>query len=945
MASNDLRLQVLLDIRDKASAVLGRIKGSSTDAARTLQAARQRLKELDAQQKAIGEMRTLQDGLTQTATQLKVARARVDELRHAHVADGKAARAHARELAAGERVVARLTAAHRKQFEQLGPLRDRLRNLGVRHLAQDEARLQTEMAATNKVIAEQRAQLKALGDQHARLDTLKKRHAREMLHVGMLGAGAAASVGAGRALVRPLRATVDAFAPQEDATTQLRASMMTSDGSVAREFEQIQALATRLGDRLPGTTADFQDMMTMLRRQGISAQAILGGLGEASAYLGVQLRMPVTEAAEFGAKMQDATRTTEADMMALMDVIQRTYYLGVDPSNMLQGFARMSPVLGVIRKEGLAASRELAPLLVVMDQTGMAGEAAGNAIRKVYQAGFDMKKLGKANDALAGFKAGFTLDFTDGQGEFGGTDKLFEQLARLKTLDSVKRTTVIKTLFGDDAETLQVLNTLMDKGLDGYREVQAKLQAQADLRTRVNEQLKTLTNTAEAAQGSFTNLLADIGATVAPDLKRLIAWLGELASATGAWVRANPQLVSILFKLAAGITALLVVLGTLGLGLAAVLGPTLLLRFALARLGLGLAPLLGCLRGASQGAGLLSRAWGALTGAARTGLGWLKAAPAALARLVTAAAPFGKGLLMAVAGPLKLLGQGLLWIGRLLAFTPWGRAAALAIAAATLIYTRWDAIKAGAVALWQDASDQVARIWTGARDLLRSIWDSLGGSFPAVLQRIGSAILAWSPLGLFTTAFASLLQWFDLELPARFTDAGRRLLDGLVAGITGGLGKVHDAITGVADQTVAWFREKLGIRSPSRVFIQAGGHVAEGAALGIERGLGDVRRAALGLATAAAVAGPLQAPALAATSAVPLAQAQALRIDRRPPLQSPGAAAGTRPAGSLVVHNNITIHAAPGMDAQAIARAVSAELERRERAARSRHLSALGDIS
>ena len=118
--------------------------------------------------------------------------------------------------------------------------------------------------------------------------------------------------------------------PAENSETQLRASMMTNTGAVGPEFQQILDLATRLGDRLPGTTADFIDMMTMLRRQGMTSKAILGGLGESAAYLGIQLRMPVTAAAEFASKMQDATQTAEGDMMGLMDTIQRTYYLGVD---------------------------------------------------------------------------------------------------------------------------------------------------------------------------------------------------------------------------------------------------------------------------------------------------------------------------------------------------------------------------------------------------------------------------------------------------------------------------------------------------------------------------------------------------------------------------------------------------------------------------------------
>lgn len=189
--------------------------------------------------------------------------------------------------------------------------------------------------------------------------------------VGKAALVGAAGLGVGYAASTPLKATLSAFMPNEDAATQLSASMMKADGSVPEEFQRITELATRLGDKLPGTTADFENMMTMLRRQGLSATSILGGTGEAAAYLGVQLKMPVEAATEFAAKMQDATRTSEADMMGLMDVIQRTYYLGVDSGNMLQGYTKMSPVLDIIKKQGLEASQALAPLLVMMDQTGM----------------------------------------------------------------------------------------------------------------------------------------------------------------------------------------------------------------------------------------------------------------------------------------------------------------------------------------------------------------------------------------------------------------------------------------------------------------------------------------------------------------------------------------------------------------------------------------------
>uniref|UniRef100_UPI0031582409 phage tail tape measure protein n=1 Tax=Pseudomonas sp. S11A4 TaxID=1476791 RepID=UPI0031582409 len=312
----------------------------------------------------------------------------------------------------------------------------------------------------------------------------------------------AAGLGVGYAASRPIAKAVGAFAPNEDSATQLKVSMMDNTGKVAEDFQKITDLATKLGDRLPGTTADFQEMMTMLRRQGLSAQSILGGTGEAAAYLGVQLKMPVAEAAEFAAKMQDATRTSEKDMMALMDTIQRGFYSGVDSTNMLRGFSKIAPVMDTIKKSGIEAANELAPLLIMMDQAGMEGGAAGNAFRKIFQAGLNKDKVDDVSKIrqLKGQKIQFS--FTNKEGNFAGLENLFAQVEKLKALNDEDRTETIKDLFGDDSETMTTLNTMMNKGLAGYKEVQQKLQNQADLRTRVNEQLSTLTNVMEAAEGA-----------------------------------------------------------------------------------------------------------------------------------------------------------------------------------------------------------------------------------------------------------------------------------------------------------------------------------------------------------------------------------------------------------------------------------------------------------
>ena len=746
--ANDLKMEVILQAIDRATRPIRAITQGSVGLGRALKESRDQLKTLQEQQRDVSSWRTMRAASEQTEAALQAARERVKALGKDMAATGAPTRQMTRDLKSAIRAATDLKRQHQEQQIELQGLRSKLGAAGIstRNLSQHERDLRQRIEQTNKAITEQSRRMQRLSQQARQAAVAKAQFDKAQQVAGGMAAGGAAGLATGYAMAKPLQGMVDAFAPAENAATQLRVAMMDKNGQVAGDFQRITDLATGLGDRLPGTTADFQEMMTMLRRQGMSSQAILGGTGEAAAYLGVQLQKPVAEAAEFAAKMQDATRTTEKDMMGLMDTIQRAFYLGVDDNNMLQGFTKLSPVMGIIKQEGLTAANTLAPLLVMMDQTGMAGESAGNAIRKVFQAGVDTKRFTKANAALAEMKAGFDLDFTNGKGEFGGLDNLFAQLEKLKKLTSVERTSVMKELFGDDSETLQVVNTLMNKGLAGYQEVADKMQNQADLQTRVKEQLGTLANTIEAAQGSWSNAMAEVGATVAPELKDLINNLGNVAVRVKDWVKANPGLTAAIFKTAAGLAMLLTVGGGITVMLASFLGPFAMVRYAMTLFGI--------------------KSLGAV--AAFKGLG----------------------------GVLLWVGKAILFVGRALLMNPIGLAVTAIAAAVYLIYRNWGPISTFFLGLWAE----------------------IKAGFSGGLTGIAALILNFSPLGLFYRAFAAVMNYFGAEMPARFTDFGGMLLDGLVNGIQNKLGAVKEAITGAGDATIGSVKEKLGIHSPSRVF-------------------------------------------------------------------------------------------------------------------------------
>ncbi len=857
--ANDLRMEVILQAIDRATRPIRAVMQGSVGLGRALKESRDQLKQLQATQNDVSSWQRLRAISANTETALQGARDRVKELGRQMAATGVPTKQMTADMQAAIRAASDLKKQHQGQQTELQGLRNKLSAAGIstRNLVQGERELRDRIANTNQQISEQTQRMQRLAAQSKRLANARAQYDKSQQLAGSMAAGGAAGLGTAYAISRPLKGIVDAFAPAENAATQLKVAMMDSTGQVPADFQKISDLATGLGDRLPGTTADFQDMMTMLRRQGISAQSILGGTGEAAAYLGVQLQKPVAEAAEFAAKMQDATRTSEKDMMGLMDTIQRAFYLGVDNNNMLQGFTKLSPVMAIIKKEGLDAANTLAPLLVMMDQTGMAGESAGNAIRKVFQSGVDEKRFTKANAALAEMKAGFNLDFTNGKGEFGGMDQLFAQLEKLKKLTSVQRTSVMKELFGDDSETLQVVNTLMNKGLAGYQEVADKMRDQADLQTRVKEQLGTLTNTIEAAEGSWTNAMGEIGATIAPELKELINGFGELAVSVKNWVKENPGLTAALVKTAGGLAMLLAVGGGVTLMMASFLGPFAMARYALTFFGIK-----------SLGA-------------------------------VTALKGLGSALLWT--------GKAVLWLGRALLMNPIGLAVMAIATAAYLIYKYWDPIKAYFLGLWAEVKE------------------GFNGGFAG----IAALILNFSPLGLFYRAFAGVMNYFGVEMPGKFSEFGTMLMQGMVQGITNGLTAVKGAITGAADSSITWFKEKLGIHSPSRVFAELGGYTMAG----LEQGLTNNQQ------------GPLAAvnnmgKQMAATGAIGFGAAGgAIAMDNRPPL-SANTGSGMVVQGDTI---EIKISATPGTDTDGLRNMLNQLLDERERAKAARIRSRLGD--
>ncbi|MFG0600141.1 phage tail tape measure protein [Delftia sp. WSY_4] len=903
MAVDTLRLDEVLKQAERVHQPLALLGRTSSNTARELKETVDQLKKLQQQQAQLGDYRALRSGLADTTARLRGARQQMAQLRLESGAGEQPSRAMLRALRSAQVEEERLALLRATQRSRLMDMREGLRGAGVDtgNLSAHERKLHNDIRATTAQMEKQRKVVAPAAQRLERIDALREQSKT------LADRGQALRETGGKMLA-PVRAVSQAFMTDDQAAAQLRATMAGSNGKPGADYQQVLDLAKSLGTDMPGSTADYIAMMNQLQRQGVSSQDVLGGVARQAANLGAVLNMPAKEAGEFAAQLQQATRASAGDMAALADTVQRTSHLGLDPTGMVKGLDAIGKALPQLGQQGARSGQMFAPLLLMLNDASISGEAAGKAVGNLVKNSMDPAKLGQVNKMLA--SQGVSLDFKDASGQFGGTEQMMAQLQKLQSLGSDKlRAAALDKLAGGDAQTRKALEALLQQGPGGYQQIASQLKSQADLDGRVAILKDSVSAQYESVKDSYNGLLSDMGSTIESDLKAVLGTLREMTEGMRAWVKEHPQIVqwtlrivavlgllvagvgvvsSVLFGLLAPLLLTRTVFGLLGAAMGAGSSALGVLRRGLAAVVLSLGMmggggsamglLAGGLRMASNAAGVLRRGLGAVVlslammgrGAAMGSIGTaLAGAGRAAGRIFGGGA--GKGRAGAVMG---LLGAGLGAAGAVGS----GLGGSLGGAAASLM---------GLVRM--TPMGRLAGGLMGAGGSIMQNWDGLSTAFKA-----GD----WKGVG------GTLLE------------AGKAGLDGATGGLFGVVSDLAGkGISGLASSVGSWFKS--------------------GDASAPDQGRAGALRQGVAAAATAATLATGAMPALADTGAV--------RIDSRPPLASAAAPApAPAPVAGATIH--ITVNAAPGQDAQAIARAVAAELDRRDMAKRSSVLSQLSDI-
>ncbi|BCL91375.1 bacteriophage membrane protein [Ralstonia solanacearum] len=874
-----LRLEVVLAAVDKATRPLRNLMNANNDLARAVKATRAQLKDLERTQAGIDSFRKLSRDAAITGNQLKAVRGRADELARPLKETREPSAALTKAFEAAKREAQALKVRQSELAEKLHQVRGRLADAGIgtQNLAQHQRALRSRIASTNEQLEAQTQRMAAVTAQQRRMAAAHQAADKVRARAGTVAAAGAGATAAGMAAGAPL---------------------LKGLGEAKHyDLERVRIGALGLGDESTKEALAFAEKM---KAYGVSqvekaelmrdAMSVFADTHHAELVMPTLAKMKFANAAVFG---QADGAENERKFVDMLKVIELRGGLASEgefkkQADMVQkvitatgGRVQADEWLNVIKTGGLAAKGAddkafyytLEPLV-----QEMGGNRVGTAMMSAYQNLYQGKTTKRALHNLDNFgliadrskvkedKAG-QVSFMD-PGALKGAD-LFRQ-NQFAWLEKVLLPTLAAKGITDRKQVEDAIGSIFSNRTAAGLFAQMYLQRQQIHKNmRLNEGAAGIDQLEARAKGTAQGQELDTLAKV-HDLEKA---LGE--KVLPLYARA----LELVGKAAEGVTSFMENHPTLAKAAAIAVGALAASLLVLGPIMLAVASVLG---------------------------------PYAMLHILCARLGVTGGVLSGVlrglAGAFSVVMRAVAVLGRVLLMNPIGLLVTAIAVAAYLIYRYWEPIS----------------------EFFSGLWQQVKTAFDGGIAGVSALILNWSPAGLFYAALAPVLQWFGFDVPAKFTEFGANIVQGLANGIRSAIGWVTDAVGSVASGAIAAFKSLLGIHSPSRVFAELGGFTMAGLGEGLTRGqegpLQAVQR------VAARMTGIGAGIAIGAAPGV----ASPVRFDTRPPLVASSGAGTAAPVAAAPV--TIVINPPAGSDERLIARLVEDRLRQIEnqRAARGR---------
>lgn len=781
--SRDLKLDVVLRGIDKVTKPLKKITQGSGKTAEALRASREQLKSLERAQKDLRGFKELKRQASESGDALKAQRDRVKQLsRQLRTNQGDTA-ALTQERDRAIRKARELTRQHEDQTEKARRMRQGLRETHgmTGRLSDAERDLGRKIRSTTDDIDQQRQKLRGLADAQKRAQQASDQFHRGIGRANSIrGAGMTGLATGGAALYAGARVLAPGVAYGE------QMSAVQAVGRFEKDDERFQALKQQsrdLGSSTAFSASEVGAGQEFLLRAGMSAEAIKSSMGDV-------LDLALANNTELGRTADIASNIAgtfkidleeDGSMGRVADILSATASrANVD----LEKLGETVKYLG--GAEDLDLSLEQATAMAgMLGNIGIQGSQAGTTLRGM------MNRLTDPTAKAAGVIESLGLQVSNADGEMRELPEILRDInAATKDLGNADRKQALQQIFGAEAGSgmAELVSQMSTGALD---ELIEKLEIANGENARMARTMEdNIGGDLKGLRSAWEEVGISITDTNDGPLRDLIQSVTTITRGVGNWIKQNPELAGGLAKAAAGLAALVAVGGAFTIMLASILGPIVAVRYGLEMMGI------------------------------KTG-------------------GLGGKIYRFTSKILPSLGEGLSWIGRVLAtvgrafqINPIGLAVTAIAVSALLIYKYWqpitaffsgvfkgirkgfaplaDAIRPAFAAL-AETLEPLAPIWDAVCGALGKVWGwvtDLLSPMEATKEELGAATSAGERFGEWLASIVTFFPRLIVSFSRLGTDVVRGLFGNLRRGIANGWADIKAAfdggIAGVARLLVNW---------------------------------------------------------------------------------------------------------------------------------------------
>ncbi len=927
MSDNNLRLQVVLNAVDKLTRPFKRAQASTRELAAAVKKSRDAITQLEQAGSSLDSFRKLQGESQKLGDRLNYARQRSALLKTELGAMGTPTQ---RQIVALERqrlAVQRLEEKQQKLQRQSALVRAELYRTGIsaKDGASATARITRETERYNSQLSVQEARLKRVGEQQRKMHAARADYSRRLEVRDRIAGAGATTTAAGVAMGAPVMAVVKSYASMEDAMKGVAKQvngLRDDNGNRTARFYEMQDAIKAASEQLPmeNGAVDFAALVEGGARMNVAnpndswadQKRDLLAFAATAAKASTAFELPADELSESLGKIAQLYKVPTRNIEQLGDTLN---YL--DDNAMSKG----GDIIDVLQRMGGVADRldyrKAAAIGSTFLSLGTAPEVAASAanamVRELSIATMQSKSFFAGMDLLKLNPAQIEKEMT--QDAMGTIQRVLEKVNNLpkdKRLGAM--TLIFGKEFGDDAAKLA--NNLPELQrqlkLTSGSDANGSMQKESDINKDSLSAQWLLVKT--GAQNTFSSL----GETLREPLMAIMNTAKQVTGSFRRWVEENPKLAGGLLKVVAALASIAVVLGTVMLAIAAVLGPLALMRLQFSSLGI---------KGGS--------AFGLIT--------------------------------KAISG----VGSGIMWLGRLMMANPILAVIGLIAMGAILIWQNWDTLGPKFKAMWDAVCAATDAACTWIKQAVSVAWEGIRFLFfnftlPGLIAKNWDAIKAGVSEAWTTVRQTISDKWAAIladvaALPAKFQEMGSAIIDSILNGINAKWETLKSKLSSVTDYLPDWMTGNN--KAPGKTQVQVVGGAAAAAVpfAGMYDSGGTIPRGQFGIAGENGpelVNGPANVTSRRRTAALASVVAGmmgtvAVPAEAAPlhPMSLPAAtyrapqdkAVSQPPSVRYEINAPIHIVAQPGQSAQDIAREVARQLDERERRARAKARSNYSD--